>query len=68
MREADLGRRLSNPQENKDPKAAPKEDPATAPAPKADDKPEGPEVVSKSDYQLNEAVNLLKALNIVQKK
>lgn len=70
MREADLGKRLSNPQEKKEP---PKEDaPAAAPAPKSDEsaKPADgpPDVVSKSDYQLNEALNLLKALSIVNKK
>ncbi len=70
MREADLGRRLSNPQDKdqaKDPaKAA---DPASAAPAKADDaKPEVPDIVSPKDYQLNEAVNLLKALSIVSRK
>jgi carboxyl-terminal processing protease len=69
VREADLGRRLSNPQDNKGattPPAATEE--APKPGAKSDEKAEGPEVVSKSDYQLNEAVNLLKALAIVSNK
>jgi carboxyl-terminal processing protease len=69
MREADLGKRLSNPQEKKE---APKEEPApAAPAPKPDENGKTdapPDIVSKSDYQLNEALNLLKALNIVNKR
>ena len=68
MREADLGRRLSNPQDSKE---APKEDPAKSTTPKPADEPKTdtpPDVVSKSDYQLNEAVNLLKALSIVNNK
>jgi carboxyl-terminal processing protease len=64
MREADLGRRLSNPQDSEAGKDAGK--PAAKPA--EDAGAEGIDIVSKSDYQLNEAVNLLKALNIVQKR
>lgn len=65
IREADYGRRLSNPQD----KDSVKEDPAKAGAKPAEEgKTEAPDVVSKSDYQLNEAVNLLKALSIVSKK
>ncbi|HUF22024.1 MAG TPA: S41 family peptidase [Burkholderiales bacterium] len=37
--------------------------PAAAPA--TDDEPTAPEVVSKSDYQLNQAINLLKGLQII---
>ncbi len=70
MREADLGRRLSNPQDKDkaETKETPKEDPKAAP--KADDAKaaDAADIVSKSDYQLNEAVNLLKALNIVGKR
>jgi carboxyl-terminal processing protease len=70
VREADLGRRLSNPQEKEAPGSA-KEEPArngTA-KPAEEPKSEAPsDIVSKSDYQLNEAVNLLKALNIVTRK
>ncbi|MBI1395490.1 MAG: PDZ domain-containing protein [Betaproteobacteria bacterium] len=65
VREADLGHRLSNPQDpnaGKDEKA----DDASSPAAKpGDGKNAPPDIVSKSDYQLNEAVNLLKALSIV---
>ncbi|MEI7969394.1 MAG: S41 family peptidase [Betaproteobacteria bacterium] len=65
IREADYGRRLSNPQD----KDGAKEDPAKAGAkPAEESKTEAPDVVSKADYQLNEAVNLLKALSIVSKK
>jgi len=71
MREADLGKRLSNPQDKKD---APKEEPASV-APGSAAKPDEngktdapPDIVSKSDYQLNEAMNLLKALNIINKR
>lgn len=82
VREADLGRHLSNPQ-NKDKQApapangeiTPKEEPpggsGTTPKPSGSEGPKPPEpgeVVSKSDYQLNEALNLLKALNIVSRK
>ena len=70
MREADLGRRLSNPQDKDQPKDATKAaEPAPAGPAKADDaKPEVPDIVSPKDYQLNEAVNLLKALSIVSRK
>ena len=72
MREADLGRRLSNPQDKDQPKDAPKPaEPAQAAPAKPDDaKPEVPvpDIVSPKDYQLNEAVNLLKALSIVSRK
>jgi len=68
VREADLGRRLSNPQDSKG-ATPPAAEEAPKPGAKApEDKPEGPDVVSKSDYQLNEAVNLLKALAIVSNK
>jgi carboxyl-terminal processing protease len=66
MREADLGRRLSNPEDAKKAPAGGEKSAPTAPIP--DDMkstPEVPDIVSKSDYQLNEAVNLLKALAIV---
>ena len=72
MREADLGRRLSNPQDKDQPKDAPKpaEPVQAAPAKPDDAKPEVPvpDIVSPKDYQLNEAVNLLKALSIVSRK
>ena len=76
MREADLQRHLSNPEgeatENKPPKpqtAAPA--PAPAPAPKVDEAPADgspPDIVSKNDYQLNQALNLLKGLQILSRK
>ena len=69
MREADLGRRLSNPQDKGEAKDAAAAKPDAAPAAKPEDgKPEVADIVSKSDYQLNEAVNLLKALSIVNKR
>jgi carboxyl-terminal processing protease len=69
MREADLGRRLSNPQDGDPGKGDASQAPAkTAPKPSDEGAAEGPDIVSKSDYQLNEAVNLLKALNIVQRR
>jgi len=70
MREADLGRRLSNPQDKDkaETKETTKEDPKAAPKPDDAKAGEPADIVSKSDYQLNEAVNLLKALNIVGKR
>ena len=70
MREADLGRRLSNPQDKDRPKDAAKAaEPAPAVPATADDaKPEVPDIVSPKDYQLNEAVNLLKALSIINRR
>jgi carboxyl-terminal processing protease len=81
LREADLERHLSNDKE-KEAAAAPKETPpkpqSKAPAkPKSGngkdegDEPAEPpsrELASKSDYQLNQALNLLKGLQIMQKK
>jgi carboxyl-terminal processing protease len=68
MREADLSKRLSNPQEKDGAAKEAPRDPAAKPETKAEDKPEGPDIVSKTDFQLNEAVNLLKALNIVNRR
>ncbi len=74
VREADLDRHLANPQGGTNTKTAPA--PATAPGapapPKAteekpaDDAP--PDIVSKNDYQLNQALNLLKGLQIISRK
>lgn len=69
MREADLERHLSN---DKQPEAKP-EPPKAAP-PKSVPKPKGgeeskvelPEFGGKNDYQLNQAINLLKGLQIMQ--
>jgi carboxyl-terminal processing protease len=52
VREADLQRHLRGADER----------PATAPA---SDEPKAPEIVSRSDYQLNQALNLLKGLQII---
>jgi carboxyl-terminal processing protease len=77
LREADLERHLANPQGGE---RAPAPQPQTVapppPAPKPDVKNEQkapddgtpPDVVSKNDYQLNQAVNLLKGLQIIGRK
>jgi carboxyl-terminal processing protease len=74
LREADLERHLTNPQGGAaDSKPAPQPQtvapPPPAPKPEekaADDTP--PDIVSKNDYQLNQAINLLKGLQIIGKK
>jgi carboxyl-terminal processing protease len=73
LREADLERHLSN--GNKEEDAKPEAAPIKLPAvPKgkdgktADSKPAPGEIVSKNDYQLNQAINLLKGLQILQSK
>ncbi|MEO8165880.1 MAG: S41 family peptidase, partial [Betaproteobacteria bacterium] len=77
LREADLERHLINPQggtpEVVKPVPQPQSAiPPTSPAPKADEKPADdgspPDIVSKSDYQLNQALNLLKGLQIIGKR
>jgi len=77
LREADLERHLINPQtgapEVKQPAAQPQSAVPTAPTvPKVEDKPaeDGApaDIVSKSDYQLNQALNLLKGLQIIGKR
>jgi carboxyl-terminal processing protease len=80
LREADLERHLSNDKE-KDPEAKPEPAPVKPEAksePKPDTKPkkdedkadQGPpkEFGSKDDYQLNQALNLLKGLQVLQKQ
>lgn len=76
LREADLERHLTNGQDSKADKAppkpqAPKKDPAKD-KDKGAGKDENPsverEVVSKNDYQLNQAVNLLKGLQILKNR
>ena len=72
LREADLERHLANGQKDDKPAVAP----VKLPAPKTPgdkggksentDKLEPGEIVSKNDYQLNQAVNLLKGLQIMQ--
>ena len=73
LREADLERHLEN---DKDKAAAPKPQtkaPATKGKPAKDEaedeeKPSRFEFASKNDYQLNQAINLLKGLQIIQAK
>ena len=78
LREADLDRHLANPQgggAEKQPAPQPQSVAPPPPAPKTDPKGEtAPEdtapadVVQKNDYQLNQAINLLKGLQIIGKK
>jgi carboxyl-terminal processing protease len=79
MHEADLSRHLSNPKDNETPAAKPIPEPPAKPGkstkPAADenkdkstDKNAPPEFGSKSDYQLNQALNLLKGLDFLQRK
>ncbi|MGH8750142.1 MAG: S41 family peptidase [Burkholderiales bacterium] len=73
LREADLERHLANPKQPEDKSAPPKATPAK-PDTKPDTKPKGEEgkalelleLGGKNDYQLNQAVNLLKGLQILQ--
>jgi carboxyl-terminal processing protease len=73
MREADLERHLTNPSEKGDttiegpkaPKPGAKE--GSSPDVKAE-KPEPAEFGSKGDYQMNQALNLLKGLQIISKR
>ncbi len=75
MREADLERHLSNPTDHDDQKpaapattpAAPKDQGAQQQAPAAP-KTEPVEMGSKGDYQMNQALNLLKGLQIISRK
>ncbi len=76
LREADLERHLANPQGGT-PEAKPAPQPQAVPAtpsaaPKPEEKPADdgapPDIVSKNDYQLNQALNLLKGLQIIGKK
>jgi len=72
LREADLSRHLSNPNGGEapprsEPKAAP-QNKEQAPEVKSDDKQAPIEPGSKNDYQYNQAMNLLKGLQILQNK
>src|SRR5690606_40060818 len=78
LREADLDRHLANPEGQSQTRPAP-QPPATAPQAPATPQPEpkseqGPtedapaDIVQKNDYQLNQALNLLKGLQIISKK
>ena len=68
VREADLQRHLSNGQKDEKPDAAPAKAPAPADKGAKAEKADAGEVVSKTDYQLNQAINLLKGLQILQAK
>src|SRR3954466_5098506 len=76
LREANLERHLTNPQpgapEVKQPAPQPQSAVPPPTVPKVEDKPaeDGtpPDIVSKSDYQLNQALNLLKGLQIIGKR
>jgi carboxyl-terminal processing protease len=68
LREADLERHLSNdtqPEEKSEPAAKPTQG-KPAPKSKGDTKPEPTEFGSKNDYQLNQALNLLKGMHILK--
>lgn len=69
LREADLEHHLTN--GNKDEESKPESAPVKLPAPKGKekgvDKSATSDIVSKNDYQLNQAVNLLKGLQILKK-
>jgi carboxyl-terminal processing protease len=71
MREADLERHLSNPTEKGDGTEAPKPVKPGAKEGGPDvkvEKPEPAEFGSKGDYQMNQALNLLKGLQIISKR
>jgi carboxyl-terminal processing protease len=72
LRESDLGRHLTNDRQPEDEKAESKpEAPASVAPPLKEDETAKPEPVAfgdKNDYQLNQALNLLKGINILGKK
>jgi len=77
VREADLDRHLTNDKDKdaKQPDNAPvklqapkKEKAKDDKSGKAQDKPTDPETVIKQDYQINQALNLLKGLQLIQKR
>ena len=74
IREADLSRHLLNPKDNGAPIAPEKPSKIITPEPaapgteKTDDKAAPMEPCSKNDFQFTQAVNLLKGLQILQKK
>ncbi|MEO1766901.1 S41 family peptidase [Thiobacter aerophilum] len=67
VREADLERHLAN-----DKEPAPKPEPIKLQAPKPekgkDEKSDAQDIAPKNDYQLNQAVNLLKGIQILQRR
>ncbi|HZP93615.1 MAG TPA: S41 family peptidase [Burkholderiales bacterium] len=77
IREADLERHLANPEGGPEVKSESKKSETKQPAaaaPGADQKtgqdetPTPPDIVSKNDYQLNQALNLLKGLQIIGRR
>jgi carboxyl-terminal processing protease len=75
LREADLSRHLSNPKDPENPAAVPAPTKPATPAEESKDKDKQPadkpiptEPGSKSDYQFNQALNLLKGLQFIQRK
>jgi len=68
IREADLDRHLNNPQTGTDKPAAPAIIimPEKSTKPVKPEKPEPGEIISKNDFQFNQALSLLKGLNIIQ--
>jgi len=73
LREADLERHLENDKEKEAPPAAKPQTKAPVKGKPAKDEPEDEEkprfeIASKNDYQLNQALNLLKGLQIMQSK
>lgn len=77
LREADLSKHLANPKDGKDGEAAPAKPVATDKEPAKENKDakdtkterQAPiEPASKNDFQFNQAMNLLKGLQILQKK
>jgi carboxyl-terminal processing protease len=76
VREADLARHLLNDRQKEEPTQAipakpapaPKAPPTNEPAPAEPEPLDPAEVVSKNDFQVNQAINLLKGLQIVNTK
>ena len=71
LREADLQNHLENGNKEKDAKTPTQPQPKTQTKPKDEDEsaePPSRELASKSDYQLSQALNLLKGLQIMQNK
>lgn len=68
LREADLSRHLSNPNGEEEVPSKPADPAKVVPPPADGEKTPPAEFGSKSDYQLNQALNLLKGLQILSKK
>lgn len=68
LREADLERHLTNDKDKEAEKAAPKKEKPSEKGPREEDTHSKPlELGSKDDYQFQQAVNVLKALNVVKR-